>query len=72
MAETEAGLTGELVYNSDLFDVATIHPDGRTFSRFCFLASSANPQQSKFGTITPALSAAEQHQLLSGVEQHHC
>ena len=61
MAETEAGLSGELVYNSDLFNDTTIE---RMAVHFQILLESmvANPQQ-KVAQL-PLLSATEQHQLL--------
>ena len=59
--ETDAGLTGELVYNCDLFDVATIT---RMVEHFEILLEGivANPQQ-RISQL-PLLSAAEKQQLL--------
>ncbi len=61
IAETDAGLTGELVYNCDLFDVATIT---RMAEHFEILLEGivANPQQ-RISQL-PLLSAAEKQQLL--------
>ncbi|BAZ14320.1 amino acid adenylation domain-containing protein [Calothrix sp. NIES-4071] len=59
--ETEAGLNGELVYNKDLFDAATIN---RMAGHFQTLLEGivANPQQ--FVMQLPMLNTAELHQLL--------
>jgi amino acid adenylation domain-containing protein len=61
IAETEAGMTGELVYNSDLFDRATIERMASNFE--CLLASIvANPNQ-KVARLS-LLSASEERRLL--------
>jgi amino acid adenylation domain-containing protein len=61
IAETEAGLTGELAYNSDLFDRRTIE---RLVGHFQTLLSNiaANPDQ-PIAQI-PLLTTAEQQQML--------
>ncbi|MBW4632890.1 MAG: amino acid adenylation domain-containing protein [Iphinoe sp. HA4291-MV1] len=61
MEETNAGLTGELLYNRDLFDATTIK---RMIGHFQTLLEGivANPQQSV--AQLPMLSTAERHQLL--------
>jgi surfactin family lipopeptide synthetase A len=61
MEETTAGMTGELIYNRDLFDVATID---RMAGHFQILLSGivANAQQ-RIAQL-PLLSASEQQQLL--------
>ena len=61
MEETEAGLTGELVYNKDLFDAATIR---RMAGHFQNLLEGivANSQQRV--AQLPLLNAKELHQLL--------
>jgi amino acid adenylation domain-containing protein len=61
MMETETGLTGELVYNSSLFEVATIE---RMVENFHTLLSSivSNPQQRV--AQLPILSTTEHHKLL--------
>jgi amino acid adenylation domain-containing protein len=66
IAETEAGLTGELAYNSDLFDRSTID---RLVGHFQTLLSSivANPDQ--LIAQIPLLTATEQQQML--IEWNH-
>ncbi|BAZ14314.1 amino acid adenylation domain-containing protein [Calothrix sp. NIES-4071] len=61
MMETETGLSGELVYNSDLFEITTIE---RMVIHFQTLLESIvkNPLQQV--AQLPLLSATEQHQLL--------
>ncbi len=61
MEETEAGLSGELIYNKDLFDAATI---SRMAGHLQVLLEgvAANSQQ-RIGQL-PLLNPSEQHQLL--------
>ncbi|MBW4632892.1 MAG: amino acid adenylation domain-containing protein [Iphinoe sp. HA4291-MV1] len=61
MEETQAGLSGKLVYNTDLFDATTIE---RMIGHFQNLLEGivANPQQPI--AQLPLLSTAERHQLL--------
>ncbi|MCP6762148.1 MAG: amino acid adenylation domain-containing protein [Fischerella sp. CENA71] len=61
MEETEAGLTGELVYNKDLFDAATIRQMARHF-QLLSEGIVTNPQE-RVGQL-PLLNSAELHQLL--------
>ncbi len=61
IAETETGMTGELVYNSDLFDRATIERMASNFE--CLLASIvANPNR-KVARLS-LLSASEERRLM--------
>jgi amino acid adenylation domain-containing protein len=59
--ETATGLTGELVYNKDLFDAATISRMAECFQTL-LEGIAANPQQQV--THLPLLSTAQAHQLL--------
>ncbi len=61
MEETAAGLTGELIYNRDLFDPATIERMARHF-QILLSGIVANTQQRV--AQLPLLSTAEQQQLL--------
>ncbi|MBW4632889.1 MAG: amino acid adenylation domain-containing protein [Iphinoe sp. HA4291-MV1] len=61
MEETEAGLSGELVYNSDLFDATTI---ARMIAHFQNLLEGIVANQEQSVAQLPLLSTAEQHQLL--------
>jgi amino acid adenylation domain-containing protein len=61
MMETETGLTGELVYNSDLFEVATIE---RMVENFHTLLSSIVYNPTHRIAQLPILSTTEHHKLL--------
>ncbi|MBW4508479.1 MAG: amino acid adenylation domain-containing protein [Scytonematopsis contorta HA4267-MV1] len=60
MMETETGLTGELVYNSSLFEVATIE---RMVENFYTLLSSIVSNPTHRVAQLPILSATEHHKL---------
>ncbi|WP_208338929.1 non-ribosomal peptide synthetase, partial [Aetokthonos hydrillicola] len=62
MSETETGLVGELVYNSDLFDAITIQRMCGHFQSLLY-AIVNNPQQHV--AQLPLLSTVEQHLLLN-------
>ncbi|MBW4632891.1 MAG: amino acid adenylation domain-containing protein [Iphinoe sp. HA4291-MV1] len=61
MEETQAGLSGELVYNSDLFDATTI---ARMIAHFQTLLEGIIANQEQSVAQLPLLSTNEQHQLL--------
>lgn len=61
MMDTEEGLKGRLVYNTDLFDTATI---GRLLEHFQTLLESVVTQPKQRVSALPLLTEAERHQLL--------
>ncbi len=63
LAETEAGLAGEIEYRTDLFDATTIRRLAGHFERL-LAAGLATPGERL--SALPLLSAAESHQILEG------